>query len=175
MIYFSLGSNMSSSFGNRFENIETAKNMLSENFSPNSNIISSSFYETPSYPDNNNPKFINTVISIKSEHIIDLESLISKIFLIEKKIGRKRSIKNDTRVIDIDIIDYMGKVIQLKTKDSMLIKVPHERLSLRNFVLFPLKEICPDWIHPKTRIKIDDLIAELSDIDKKSILKVDYT
>ena len=48
-------------------------------------------------------------------------------------------------------------------------------MALRNFVLYPLKEICPEWKHPKTGKHIDILINELSDIDKKSILKIKYT
>ena len=63
----------------------------------------------------------------------------------------------------------------MKLLNSQMIKIPHERLSLRNFVLFPLKEICPNWIHPLTRKNIDHLIDELSEIDKKSILKVQQT
>ena len=47
---------------------------------------------------------------------------------------------------------------------------PHKQLSYRNFVLFPLKEILPDWIHPKTDESIDKLIEKLPYEDKNSIL-----
>ena len=177
MIFLSLGSNMSSKFGNRFETINLVTNMLSTSLHRSTTIKHSSFYETPSYPDQNNPKFINTIVSISfdlSNPFTKVDHIINTIFLIEKKIGRKRNKKNENKVIDIDIIDYNGKVLDFKTQDSKLIKIPHERLTLRNFVLFPLKEICPDWIHPKTGKQIDELIARLSDEDKKSILKVHY-
>ena len=54
------------------------------------------------------------------------------------------------------------------------IKIPHEKASTRNFVLFPLKEICPNWKHPQTDEDIDKLIDKLSESDKKSILMVEY-
>ena len=50
--------------------------------------------------------------------------------------------------------------------------MPHVSLVYRNFVLIPLKEILPEWKHPKTKEPIDSIIDKLSDIDKKSILKI---
>jgi len=50
--------------------------------------------------------------------------------------------------------------------------VPHEKLIYRNFVLFPLQEIVPNWIHPSTKEKISNLIGKLPEEDRKSILKV---
>ena len=94
---------------------------------------------------------------------------------IENRYGRKRNKKNEPRSIDVDIIDFNGKVFEFILTGGETIKIPHERLALRNFVLFPLKEICPNWIHPLTRKNIDHLIGELSEIDKKSILKVHRT
>ena len=180
MIFLSFGSNLPSPGGatNRFENIDAAINIL---FSHGYiTIKKSSYYETPSYPDQKNPKFINVVTSVKDEtkSVSDedtLERLIFMIDLIEGMFGRIREKKNEPRSIDIDIIDLNGKVLDYKSSDSKIIKVPHERLELRNFVLFPLREICPEWFHPKTGKKIDELIDELSDIDKKSILKVKYS
>ena len=55
---------------------------------------------------------------------------------------------------------------------SLIFKVPHEKLIYRNFVLFPLQEIAPNWIHPKTKDSIDVLIRKLSNEDKKSILMI---
>ena len=177
MIFLSLGSNLPSPDGrlDRFKNIDNAINMLSVN--GYTTIKKSSYYETPSYPDQNNPKFINVIIAVKHKNndkseIDMLNELVKNIELIEAKLGRTRRKKNEPRSIDIDIIDSNSKVFDFKTKDSKIIKIPHERLTLRNFVLFPLKEISPEWQHPITRKKIDELIDELSLIDKKSILKV---
>ena len=180
MIFLSLGSNLSSPDGNfnRFENINSTIKTIS--LSDYSIIKKSSFYETPSYPDENNPKFINIVISIKNEKKNisdedDVKRLMYIITKIENSYGRKRDKKNAPRSIDVDIIDYNGKNFELMLNNFERIKIPHEKLCLRNFVLLPLKEIHPKWIHPLSRKNIDHLIDELSEIQKKSILKVEQT
>ena len=96
---------------------------------------------------------------------------MSVLIFIEEKLGRKRDKKNDPRTCDIDIIDYKDQIINFKYK-KMDLTVPHKKLTFRNFVLFPLREVLPEWIHPKTKVSINDLINKLSDKDKKSILKV---
>ena len=68
-------------------------------------------------------------------------------------------------------VDYDGKVMNFSYK-NLTFKVPHEKIIYRNFVLFPLQEIVPNWIHPETKDSIDVLINKLSNEDKKSILKV---
>ena len=72
---------------------------------------------------------------------------------------------------DIDIIDYEGKNINFKYK-KLDFTVPHEKLDYRNFVLIPLEEILPNWIHPKSKEKISTLLKKLSAEDRKSILKI---
>tara|TARA_Y100000590_G_C15469082_1_gene919466 strand:- start:408 stop:920 length:513 start_codon:yes stop_codon:yes gene_type:complete len=170
MIILSLGSNLSSKFGDRFKNLEIAMNYL-EGYG----ILiekKSSFYETPSYPNMNDPKFINVIISVKTK--LPPIDLMSVLIHIEEKLGRKRNKKNDPRTCDIDIIDYEQKIINFKYRDLDLI-VPHERMHSRNFVLFPLIEIIPNWIHPQTKENISDIIKKLSNEDRKSVLKVNKT
>ena len=168
MLLLGLGSNLSSLLGNRFENIDIAITYL-ESYKIKL-IRKSSFYETPSYPDKKNPKFINVVIQISTN--LPPEDLASVLIFIEEKLGRKRNFKNDPRTCDIDILDYNGEIITFNYK-NLNFKVPHEKLIFRNFVLYPLQEILPSWTHPKTKEKISELIAKLSDEDRKSILKVE--
>tara|TARA_B110000967_G_C18843139_1_gene540495 strand:- start:1158 stop:1673 length:516 start_codon:yes stop_codon:yes gene_type:complete len=153
MIFLNIGSNLSSKFGNRFSNIE--KSLI---FLKNANIKilkRSSFFETPSYPKKKNPKFIN--ITIEIEFNLSPINLIKKIKLIEKKMGRVKTKINDPRICDIDIIDFHGIVL---STDNIIL--PHPRAHLRNFVLYPLKEICSGWKHPKLNQKIDFLIKSLN-------------
>ena len=167
MFLLGLGSNISSSFGDRFENLNLATSYLE---AYKIKIIKrSSFYETPSYPDIKNPKFINIVVEISTS--LPPEDLASVLIFIEEKLERKRIIKNEPRTCDIDIIDYNGKVMNFTYK-NLIFKVPHEKLIYRNFVLYPLKEIVPKWIHPKNKDSIDVLISKLSEEEKKSILKI---
>ena len=167
MLLLGLGSNLASNFGNRFENIDLAISYLQ---SYKMQLLKkSSFYETLSYPDINNPKFINVAVEVSTN--LSPEDLASALIFIEKKLERKRNQKNEPRTCDIDIIDYNGKVMNFIYK-RLIFKVPHEKLIYRNFVLFPLQEIAPNWMHPITKEKISNLIAKLPEEDRKSILKV---
>jgi len=167
MFLLGLGSNKLSSFGDRFENLNLAVSYF-ESYKIKI-IKKSSFYETPSYPDKTNPKFINIVVEISTN--LSPSDFASVLFSIEEKLERKRIKKNEPRTCDIDIIDFNGKVMEFSYK-SLIFKVPHEKLIYRNFVLLPLQEIAPKWVHPKTKVPIDMLINKLSIEDKKSILKI---
>ena len=167
MLLLGLGSNLSSNFGNRFENIDLAISYLQSH--KIQLLKKSSFYETLSYPDIKNPKFINVVIGVLTH--LSPEKFASVLISIEETLERKRNQKNEPRTCDIDIIDYNGKVMNFIYK-RLIFKVPHEKLIYRNFVLFPLQEIVPNWVHPITKEKISNLIAKLPEEDRKSILKV---
>ena len=167
MIILSLGSNLSSKIGNRFDNLIYALKSL-ESFGILI-IKKSSFYETPSYPDRKKPKFINIVISAKTD--LKPLNLMSVLLDIEKKLGRSRTKKNEPRTCDIDIIDYNSEILNLDYQNTNL-QIPHNQLTLRNFVLFPLEEILPNWKHPKTNEFVSALIKKLPDEDRKSILKI---
>ena len=123
------------------------------------------FYETPSYPNKKLPKFAN--IGLLGEYSFDHIKLIKEISLIEKKIGRVETKKNDPRVCDIDIIDFNGLV-----KNNTLLKLPHPRSHSRNFVLYPIKEIDPKWVHPVFKKNVDFLINELSQNSRIEITRL---
>ena len=167
MVILGLGSNLESSFGDRFKNIDLA--ITSLNNLGVSIIKKSSYYETPSYPKSINPKFINVIVLATFNS--NPKKLASLIIEIENKLERKRSVKNAPRTCDIDIIDYNGKIIDFTYKD-LAFSVPHSKLIHRNFVLYPMQEILPDWKHPKTNELIGTLIEKLPREDKNSILKV---
>lgn len=167
MIILGLGSNLSSKYGDRFKNIELALSLLESN---NIKIVKkSSFYESLSYPNKNNPKFINMVALVQT-HLKPLD-LMTLILSIEKKLERLRKKRNDPRTCDIDIIDYNSEIVEFTFRDTNFLS-PHISLSNRNFVLYPIKEILPTWKHPATNESIDILISKLPDEDKKSILKI---
>ena len=168
MIFLGIGSNLSSQYGNRFENIKLAISFLKK-YSIKV-VQKSSYYETPSYPNKKFPKFINIVVSVESS-LLPIE-LMSTLILIENKLERTRVKKNTPRTCDIDIIDYNSKIFNLKYKSSHLV-IPHEGLTTRNFVLYPLQEISPKWKHPETKEIISVFIEKLNEEDKNSILMID--
>ena len=168
MIFLGLGSNLPSKYGDRFANINLAISCL-DGYGIKV-IKKSSFYETPSYPNKENPKFINAVILV--ETILPPVDLMSVLVFIEKKLERKRGKKNDPRTCDIDIIDYNSEILNLRY-NNLELTVPHKELTSRNFILFPLQEISPTWKHPKTKEIVSVLLQKLSEEDKNSILKID--
>ena len=167
MILLGLGSNLPSNFGDRFQNIDLAVSAL-EGYGIKLKKRSS-YYESLSYPNKNDPKFINIVVEMKTH--LPPEDLASVLIFIEESLERKRINKNDPRTCDIDIIDYNDRVLNFKYK-NLDFEVPHKKLIYRNFVLFPLQDIYPDWIHPQTKEPISALIENLSTEDKNSILKI---
>ena len=168
MIFLGLGSNLPSKYGDRFTNIDLAISYLEEY---GIRIMKrSSFYETPSYPNKENPKFINVVILV--ETILAPIDLMSVLTIIEERLERKRGKKNDPRTCDIDIIDYNSQILNLK-KNNLSLTLPHKELTSRNFVLFPLQEIFPQWKHPKTKKIISILLQKLSKDEKNFILKIE--
>ena len=153
MIHLNIGSNLESKYGTRFDNISIAINLIISSKIKIKKI--SNFYETPSYPNQSFPKFLNVGLIVEyHENFLDLLNEIKKI---EKKLGRIKSIKNNPRIIDIDIIDFNGEI----KKTNKLI-LPHPKCHLRNFVLFPILQIDPDWHHPILKKNAQFLINKLS-------------
>ena len=154
-VYLGIGSNV----GNRINNIIYASYLLN-NFCSIYKV--SNYYETNSWPNENYPKYLNIILKCKTK--LNPFLLIKKLKIIEKKLGRKKNIKNFPRTCDIDIIDFKGLKFQEKN-----LQVPHPSLSKRNFVLVPLFEIEKGWIYPKTNTTIDKLIKNL---DIKSLRSI---
>ena len=163
MIHLNIGSNLNSIHGSRFDNISIAIQLLIEAKIQIEKI--SNFYETPSYPNQKLPKFLN--VGILANKNLNLLRLFKDINLIQKKIGRIKTKKNDPRVIDIDIVDFNGLI-----KDSKDLILPHPRAHLRNFVLYPILEIDPKWSHPILKKNAQFLINNLSQKSRIEITRL---
>ena len=153
MIHINIGSNLDSKYGTRFDNIAIAVQLLVQSKIKIKKI--SNFYETPSYPNQNFPKFLN--IGLLANYEDSCLSLLNINKLIEKKLGRLKSKKNEPRVIDIDIIDFKK---MRENRDELII--PHPKCHLRNFVLYPILQIDPNWKHPILKKNARFLINKLS-------------
>ena len=155
---------MKSKYGNRIENIKKALFFLK--LEKIEILKISSYYESPSYPNKAHPKFINNIVEVKTNFLPII--LLEKINKIEKTMGRIRSVKNEPRVCDIDIIDYNNNIVNARN-----LNIPHKSIENRSFVLFPLREICPAWIHPVSGRKINNLINNLGTVKRNEITKID--
>jgi len=137
--YIGIGSNI-----NPKENIEKCIDLIKSNF-----IISgiSKFYETKPYGYKKQRNFINLVVKIKTD--LNPNELLIKLQSIEKKLGRKRTIKNGPRTIDLDILLYGSKTVNEKN-----LIIPHKGLLERDFMLIPLLDVDGDILYPGTKKKL---------------------
>ena len=153
LVYLALGSNL----GDKKNNLNKCIDLIQKE----GVFIKkrSKFYSTKSWPNENFPNFINSIILIETK--LNLDQLFLKIKKIEKKLGRTKSKRNHPRVCDIDIIDFNREIIYKKLGNYRL-NIPHKRMHNRNFVLFPLYELDRDWVHPKLNRNIVNLLLNLT-------------
>ncbi len=147
IVYLGLGSNL----GQRARSLEKSVERIAELARVEKK---SSIYETEPWGLKEQPNFLNQVVKARTR-LAPLE-LLSALKDIEKTMGRKKSVKNGPRLIDLDILFYDDLV--MKT-DSLTI--PHPLLTQRAFVLVPLNEIAPDHLHPVEGRKIREFYKSI--------------
>lgn len=157
-VFIGIGSNL----GNKEENIRKAIELTKEKCKI---LKISSLYETEPVGYKEQDWFLNCAVEIVTE--LNPHELLKFLLLIEKILGRIRTIKNSPRTIDLDILFYGDKIIN----ENNLI-VPHPRLHERLFVLEPLKEICPHFIHPVFNKSVNELHSL---VNKLEVVKLQKT
>lgn len=153
-LVLSLGSNL----GNRYAYLLRAIHKIEKYF--NSKPVVAHFYETPPWGNENQSRFINTAIYLHTD--ITIDQCLKKVQAIEKEMGRLKTEKWGPRMIDIDILFYEYDVLE-----TDIITVPHQHLHQRAFVLKPLQDILPNFIHP---LKNKTIIKLIEDIDDNTLL-----
>jgi len=134
-VYLLIGGNM----GERMANLAAARNRI--NIDCGRITASSSIYETEAWGYKEQPAFLNQALAIETS--LEAEKIMEEILKIEMALGRKREIPLGPRIIDIDIIYFNDEII-----NSSNLTIPHPSMADRKFVLTPLVEIAPAFIHP---------------------------
>lgn len=126
----------------------SAKNMIAQEIG--TIVKESSIYQTQAWGVENQPDFLNQVIIVETK--LSPTTILEKCLAIEMELGRKRMKRWGERTIDIDLLFFNNEIIQTEN-----LQVPHPRISERNFILFPLNEIIPNYIHPVLNVSIKNL------------------
>ncbi len=119
----------------------------------------SNWFKSAPVPASSQPWYINGVIAVETS--LNPERLMSLMARIEERFGRTRGVKNAARTLDIDLIAYGDLVIGWDGDKTEGLSVPHRRMNERGFVLLPLQEIAPDWLHPVLHLSLIKMIAAL--------------
>ncbi|MGB1006442.1 MAG: 2-amino-4-hydroxy-6-hydroxymethyldihydropteridine diphosphokinase [Thalassobaculaceae bacterium] len=120
----------------------------------------SRWYRSAPVPVADQPWFINAVLAV--ETTVPPAALLAELHAVEDQFGRVRQVRNEARVLDIDLLDYRGQVSNAARVGAAAAPIlPHPRMDARAFVLLPLRELAPTWRHPVRGLEIDALIAAL--------------
>ncbi len=141
IVFIGIGSNL----GNRQENIQKAIDLLKNNNCCEL-FKTSSIIETEPQGGPAQPNFLNSVIKIKTS--LSARELLKTLQSIENQLGRRRTVKNGPRVLDLDILLYDDR--EIREPD---LTIPHPRMFGRQFVLEPLLEIEPGIFNQLTVLK----------------------
>src|SRR5210317_339010 len=143
----------------------------------------SRFFRTPAFPKGSGPDFVNAALVVRAQGSAGV--ILEKLHAIEHEFGRVRETRWGQRTIDIDLIAVEQKIIpnseiyrkwqllpfsqQSKIAPDQLI-LPHPRMQDRAFVLGPMMEIFPDWVHPVIQKSVSQMYDELDSRDKAELM-----
>ncbi len=158
-VHLLLGSNL----GNREHNLQLANQEIGRLLGPI--ITASSVYKTAAWGNTNQPEFYNQVVVATTEK--SPEEALRAILNIEDQLGRTRTEKWGSRIIDIDILFWDDQVVSTPE-----LTIPHPGIPQRRFTLIPLLEISPDFIHPVLQKSVQELLQECTDtLSVEKVLK----
>lgn len=179
-----LGSNQKSDWGDARATVLKAMVLVGK--LSNGPVSHSDLFRTPAYPDQSGPAFVNAAMAIATA--CAPEALLTDLHNIEAQAGRTRDQRWGSRSLDLDLICLGDQILpdpQTQTwwRDLPLavqqqeaptqIIVPHPRIQDRSFVLVPLAQIAPDWLHPGLQLTVLQMLARRPAQERDSVVVMD--
>lgn len=144
----------------------------------------SRFFATPCFPEGAGPDYVNAAAVLAARPQIDPTSVLASLHRIETRFGRTRDVRWGMRTLDLDLLALGDSVLpDLATQDAWRglapeaqgqtapdrLILPHPRLQDRAFVLVPLAEVAPGWVHPRTGRTVAQMLAAVSEADRAAV------
>ena len=175
-LLLAFGSNLTSTFGSPADNVQKALDKITQLGASIAAV--SRFYATPAFPPGSGADFVNAAACVSSKWTV--EEALAHCHQIEADLGRERAERWGARTLDIDLIGYEDVVLpdaqthrrwqglnlqeQLSEAPDEII-LPHPRVQERAFVLVPLADVAPDWVHPLLGKSVREMLAALDPSD----------
>ena len=144
----------------------------------------SRFFATPCFPAGAGPDYVNAAAVLNCGEVVDLASVLAGLHRVEARFGRERAQRWGMRTLDIDLLAMGDSVLpdagtqdrwrllpaseQVRATPDRLI-LPHPRLQDRAFVLVPLADVAPGWVHPRTGQTVLQMLAALPEADRDAV------
>jgi 2-amino-4-hydroxy-6-hydroxymethyldihydropteridine diphosphokinase len=144
----------------------------------------SRLFATPCFPAGAGPDYVNAAAALQTDAADDLASIMARLHAVEARFGRKRLQRWGMRTLDMDLLAVGDSVLpdgetqdrwrlmpaeaQIRATPDRLI-LPHPRLQDRAFVLVPLADVAPDWVHPRTGLTVREMLAALPAADREAV------
>jgi 2-amino-4-hydroxy-6-hydroxymethyldihydropteridine diphosphokinase len=185
-IYFrscivAIGSNQRLINSSSSDVLSTALSRIAVSVGPITSL--SRFFRTPAFPKGSGPDFVNAALVVRAQG--SANEILEKLHAIEHELGRVRETRWGQRTIDIDLIAVDQNILpdsetfkkwqllpfsqQTKIAPDQLV-LPHPRMQDRAFVLAPMMDLCPDWVHPVIQKSVSQMYDVLNGQDKAEVM-----
>ena len=172
-LLIALGANLPGSHGDLRATLARALVLLEAK--PRIRVVKRSrWYRTPAYPAGSGPDFVNGAAVLASD--LEPERILAYLHEVEAELGRERPVRWAPRVCDLDLIAAGDRILPDVEEVSRWMRLdpdeaagrapdrlilPHPRLHSRAFVLVPINDIAPDWVHPVLQLPVSALLSRL--------------